>query len=149
IRVAPNLLNSVGLWRRLPLVEAASDALSFEGPGLFRTWIPSNLGGLMEVACDQEDAQVTVSHPKPSDVVKDLAGKPIPPKKKSFLYPVRLGEHGWFYIAVGKTSGAYTMRARFWEIGLARDADNDDSDPLIPWNFWYWPNAASMQESTA
>src|SRR6266404_3193241 len=95
IRVAPNLLNSVGPWRRLPLVQDETDGLSFEGLGLFRTYVPSNLGGVLIVDCDQPDSKVTVSHPKPGDQLKDLAGKPIPPADQ-FYYEVRLGEHGWF-----------------------------------------------------
>jgi len=148
LRVAPNLLNSVGPWRRLPLVETEDDALPFEGLGLFRTYVPSNLGGLLEIACDQPESQVTVSYPKPGDVLKDLADKPIAPAQR-FVYPVRLGEHGWFYSAVGKVKGSYNVWARFWEIGLAREAEDDNAEPLIPWNFWYWPNAASRKEVTA
>jgi len=31
------------------------------------------------------------------------------------------------------------MWATFSEIGIAREADRDTADPLIPWNFWYFP----------
>lgn len=42
-------------------------------------------------------------------------------------------------VLVGNVSGAYKMWALFWEIGVAREANNDTSEPLIPWNFWYFP----------
>jgi hypothetical protein len=148
VHVAPNLLNSIGPWRRLPLLEDEKDPLAFEGLGMFRTYIPSNLGGVLEVGCNQDKAKIIINHPKPGDNLKNFVGQPIPPAKRVF-YPVKIGQHGWFYIAIGNVSGVYQVWARFYEVAVARESEDETADPLVPWNFWYWPNAASRKELTA
>jgi len=146
--VAPNSPNNLSFVRRLPLVEPGAPGISCEGPGLFTVWVPSKLGGVLEVAASVP-AEVVVRHPKPtSPALKDLAGAEIP-RGHRFVYPVRPGEFGWFHVLVGKTTGPYSMNASFTEVGLAREANSDDAEPLVPWNFWYFPNAASRKEKTA
>lgn len=148
--LAPNLTNSLAPWRRLPLVESPEHALPFEGLGQFVVYVPARNGGILEVGCDQPDAKVVVRHPRPdSPSLEDLAGVAIP-KANKFVYPVRPDQFQWFYVFVGNVTGVYNVWATFTEVGVARVQEaNDDSDPLIPWNFWYFPNAASRRDVSA
>lgn len=136
--VAPNLTNTLALIERLPLLESAADALTFSTPTLmFVVYIPSKMGGVLKVGCTKPSARVVVESldGKP---IPDLDGKTILPAQ-TFVCPIRPGEYQWFMVFVGSVSGSYNMWATFSEIGIAREADNDSSDPLIPWNFWYFP----------
>src|SRR5579884_3944640 len=143
VRVAPNLVNTLNPAVRLPLLENQGSALSFQGTfGVFRTWVPSRFGGVLEVGCDQPGAQVVVTFQ--NNPVVDGGGNPVP-KGPTVKCTIPAGQFGWFDIAVGKVSGTYRMWAMFSEIGLARDG----ADPLIPWNFWYFPYAKSQAQFTA
>jgi hypothetical protein len=147
IRVAPNLINTLNPTTRLPLVEDESLALSFEGTiGMFRTWVPSRFGGILEIGCDQPGAKIAVAYKKSPAV--DDAGNPVA-KSSRVVCTVAPGQFGWWEIAVDKVSGTYRMWALFKEVGIARDGSSDDDDPLIPWNFWYFPYAQSMQTLSA
>ena len=149
IYVASNLTNSIGLFRRLPLLENESSALAVTGLGFFITYVPSKYGGILEVGCSDAKAKVLVRYKDPNgSPLKDLDNKEISAAQR-FVYPVRPGEHGWYFIFVGNVSGTYRVWATFKEVGLAREGNSDNDDPLIPWNFWYFPNAASMKEKTA
>jgi hypothetical protein len=149
LEVAPNLLNSIGLFRRLPLVDNEADGLGFTGLGLFIVYVPSSNGGILEVGCNKTGAKVIV---RAADAVgtalQDRAGKEIPAGRQ-FVYHIPPGDFGWYIAAAGSTGTSYVMWATFTEVGLAREADNDDSDPLVPWNFWYFPNADSKKPFTA
>ncbi len=141
--VAPNLINTLNPGVRLPLVQDQSSALQFQGTfGIFRTWVPSRFGGVLEVGCNQSGAQVAVEFQ--GNPVVDAAGNPVP-KGATVKCTIPSGQFGWFDIAVSGVSGTYSMWALFSEIGVARDG----ADPLIPWNFWYFPYARSRAEFTA
>ena len=141
--VAPNLINTLNPGVRLPLVQDQSSALQFQGTfGIFRTWVPSRFGGVLEVGCNQSGAQVAVEFQ--GNPVVDAAGNPVP-KGSTVKCTIPSGHFGWFDIAVSGVSGTYSMWALFSEIGVARDG----ADPLIPWNFWYFPYARSRAEFTA
>src|SRR5579871_3228013 len=97
IDVAPNLLNTLNPTVRLPLLEDMTKALPFEGTfGVFRTWIPSRFGGVLEVGCDQAGAQIVVTYQKNPTV--DAAGNPVP-KAAKVTCTVSPGQFGWFEIA--------------------------------------------------
>ena len=143
VDVAPNLINTLNPAVRLPLLESRAVGLTFEGTfGVFRTWVPSRFGGELEVGCDKPGAEVVVTFQ--DNPVVDAAGAPVP-KGSTVKCTVPAGQFGWHDIAVGKVSGSYRMWATFSEIGIAREG----ADPLIPWNFWYFPYARSQAEFTA
>jgi hypothetical protein len=149
IFLAPNLTNSIGLFRRLPLLESESNALAFTGLGFFITYVPSKYGGILEAGCSDANAKVIVRYKDPNgSPLKDLNDKEISPAKR-FVYPVRPGEYGWYFIFIGNVSGTYKVWATFKEVGLAREGNSDNDDPLIPWNFWFFPNDSSQIEKTA
>lgn len=147
IDVAPNLLNTLNPAVRLPLVKDQSSALQFQGNfGVFRTYVPSRFGGVLEVGCNSTGAQVVVAYQ--GNPVVDAAGKAVP-KGATVKATIPSGQFGWFDIAVSGVSGTYSMWALFSEIGIARDGSSDSADPLIPWNFWYFPFAKSRADFTA
>jgi hypothetical protein len=150
LHVAPNLTNSFAPWRRLPLLQSAERALAFEGLGQFVVYVPARNGGVLEVGCEQADAKIVVRHPRPDSAsLEDLAGIAIRPTNR-FVYAVRPDEYQWFYVFVGNVTSTYSVWATFTEVGLAREeGGNEDSDPLVPWNFWYFPNAASHRDLSA
>jgi hypothetical protein len=136
--VAPNLTNTLALIERLPLLESPADALTFSTPTLmFVVYIPSKMGGVLRVGCTKPGARVVVETIDGKSIT-DLDGKAIAPSQ-TFVCPIPVNQYQWFMVLVGKVSGSYGMWATFAEIGTAREADNDSSDPLIPWNFWYFP----------
>ena len=136
--VAPNLTNTLALIERLPLLESPADALTFSTPTLmFVVYIPSKMGGVLRVGCTKPGARVVVETIDGKSIT-DLDGNAIAPAQ-TFVCPIPVNQYQWFMVFVGKVSGSYGMWATFAEIGTAREADNDSSDPLIPWNFWYFP----------
>lgn len=153
--------------QRLPLMEDPSKALTFSIvtisialpgserkthalSGWFEIYVPSRYGGVLEVGCSEPAADVSLIRRGATTPLKDLAGNPLQPADR-VAYPVRPGEFGWFDVSVGKLpqSGTYRMWATFREIGLAREDNTDDAEPLIPWNFWYFPYGGARREQTA
>jgi hypothetical protein len=154
MNVAANLLNSrSALVMRLPLTEDDTGGVNLatvapNGTLLLKTWVPAKNGGVLEVGCDRPGTRVALFHPKPADRAVDPNGAPLAPARR-LKHFVKRGEFGWFYIGASPVNGTTRFFATFTEIGLARESESDDSDPLIPWNFWYYPYAVSRQDVSA
>jgi hypothetical protein len=145
VLLAPNLLNSLSFIRRLPLVEDSTKTVSFSGFGIYMIWVPSRFGGVLEVGCKQATAKIDLTHN--GAAVKDPAGN-TPPQASKVTCQVSPGEFGWYFATVS-IIGTLDMWATFVETGLSREQNDENANPLIPWNFWYFPNANSMKELTA
>lgn len=144
--VAPNLTNTLALIERLPLLDKPANAITYSTPTLmFVVYIPSKMGGVLQVGCTKAGAKVVVET-MDGNSIANLDGRLIAPAQM-FECPIRPGQYQWFTVLVGNVSGSYGMWAKFFEIGIAREADSDTSDPLIPWNFWYFPNANKTSET--
>lgn len=146
--VAPNLTNTLGFWKRLPLVENSSSGMPHAGRvGMFRVYIPSNFGGILEIGTDDPKRKISIHYPKPdSDRVKDRADKEHT-LDAMVKYHVPKGQHGWHYVYIGGPHAtAYRVHAMFREVGLAGIEKGKDADPLVPWNFWYFPYSDKANE---
>ncbi len=144
--VGPNIMNTIDVARRLPLVRSRSDAKHFtESPGFHALFLPTNLGGRLRIgfADTKQDAKkkrLGVVDPHGNVHTRDESGE-----VRIDIEVLRRG-NGLFQIAVYDETQDYRLYAMFEESGTARQADKK---PLIPWNFWYFPFAASRKDESA
>ena len=128
-------------------MENPSKSVSFSGnQNVFKIWVPARFGGLLQVGCKQSGSKIKLTHSGAD--VKDITGKT--PTIDSFVNAeIPPGQFGWFTAAVSANSNVLDMWARFFETGLSREQANENADPLIPWNFWYFPFTDTYPEKTA
>jgi hypothetical protein len=144
--VGPNIMNTIDVASRLPLMRAAKDAKRFtQKLGFHAVFVPSNLGGRLRVGFrgwDSEAAKKSLGVVDPHGIVhkRDASGE------VRIDIKVRERGSGLFHIAVLDESMDYTIYALFDETGTARQADGT---PLIPWNFWYFPFADARKDKSA
>lgn len=130
--VAPNVDNTFApLLRRLPIGRSASAP---NRGAYFRLWIPTMTGGTLKV---RHDAHGWVELQRP-------LGTPISKRAASLEHVIEFGTSGWFFV---KAVGApVKVSCTFKQIGVARDGPDDDSPPLLPYNFWFWPTAKKLAD---
>jgi hypothetical protein len=141
--VAPNIVNTIDVAFRLPLMEKKADAREFAtGFGLHHIYVPSNLGGRLTVGLrsPHSDDRLGVVSPDGTTHTRGPSGE------IRIDIEARHRGHGVFSAGVLAPSGSYRIFATFEESGAAKDASGNHT---IPWNFWYFPYARSEQELSA
>ncbi len=143
--LAPNTLNSVAYPRGpLLLMNDESDAVVVaERFHQFTVFVPSDYGGRLTIgirAAERSDDQIIIvasadGHHAEVDAVKKIAIVEIPEGRRG---------SGTFEVSVLAPSGHFAIYALFDESGHAREANGD---PLIPWNFWYFPFSNAEEPS--
>jgi hypothetical protein len=134
--VAPNRLNTLGFpLLKLRLLKSKDDALVLELPiGAFEVYVPSNHGGELTIGFGKErlDPEHTLVVDKPDGTRVQMAkGQRV----EIDIAPGQRGD-GIFRVYVHAPSGAFSIYARFEEVGFAREKNGR---PLVPWNFWFFP----------
>ena len=106
----------------------------------FRLWVPTDTGGTLEIeygsaAFEEGLESGTVDLRKPFRKIIQKAARKV-------TYEVKTGEYGEFFVIAAGKAGDY-IQCSFTQVSFSRDGTGDVDDPLIPWNFWYWPSADS------
>jgi hypothetical protein len=129
--VAPNVDNTLTVpVRRLPLgVPIPTDA----GPTRWKVWVPTALGGLL-----------TISHSAATQIdIQQPLGTSLATGTTEATTVVAFGD---CWVVIAGDSGALfaTLVQKAW----SRMADGDPTaDPLLPWNFYYWPSNQSSPDA--
>jgi hypothetical protein len=129
--VAPNVDNTLTVpVRRLPLgVPIPTDA----GPTRWKVWVPTALGGLL-----------TISHSGATQIdIQQPLGTSLATGTTEATTVVAFGD---CWVVIAGDSGALfaTLVQKAW----SRMADGDPTaDPLLPWNFYYWPSNQSSPDA--
>ncbi len=144
--VGPNIMNTVDVALRLPLMPSAKEAQRFEQKlGFHVVFVPSNLGGRLRIGFLGSKAKAAEKRLGVVDPQGDLHTRDASGEVRTDIEVRRRGS-GLFQIAVLDESMDYRIYALFEETGTARQADGK---PLIPWNFWYFPFAHSTEAPSA
>lgn len=151
--VGSNILNTIDVADRLPLMRRRDDAIHFgRGVGFHAVFVPSNLGGRLRIGfggykyehekkrLGLENKKLGVVDPHGNTHTRDESGE------VRIDIVTRMRGHGVFQVAVYDEAMDYHLYALFEETGTARQADGS---PLIPWNFWYFPFADSAKDRSA
>lgn len=141
--VAPNILNTVDLLHRLPLMRRVGDAQVFEyGLGAHLVRVPSDGGGRLRIGLRHAKSGDELSVIGPDGTVYDGGpGREV----RLEIEALKRGS-GLFVAGVRAPRKRYEIYATFEEIGAAKTASGKY---LIPWNFWYFPYAADLKEKSA
>src|SRR5262245_34573812 len=115
-------------FRRLRLGHQDNATVAF---GLWTVWVPSNMGGRLKI---EGAAGLTITIQRP-------AGTTLATGKGKATYDVPIGTWGEFVVTtVGATNA---VNADFTQTYWSRQGSDLDAEPLIPYNFWYWPSKAA------
>lgn len=145
--LAPNLTNGIELLTALPLSKPEAKEREFDARfGLHRINVPSDQGGLLTVSLG-----MPASYPDPELVVNDPTGTSHHPREGTLPPVVYIdipegGRKNPYVAIVRAPGGRYTIKATYSQSAFARD---HNGDPLIPWNFWFFPFGGDDREMTA
>jgi hypothetical protein len=141
--VAPNILNTVDLLHRLPLMESVNDAQVHEyGLGAHLVRVPSDGGGRLRIGFRHAKAGDELSVIGPDGTVYERG----PGGEVRIEIEARKRGSGWFVAGVRAPGKTYTIYALFEEVGVAT---REGGQHLIPWTFWYFPYALEEQDRSA
>jgi hypothetical protein len=123
--VAPLTTNTLTTpARRLPL---GMDTAAPAGPTLWRAWIPTFYGGEFRVT---HTAATSIEIRKPT-------GEVLAKGTRDVAHKFALGQFGEVFVAVD--GGAGVLTATLTQTYWSRKKPDLTADPLLPWNFFYWP----------
>lgn len=134
--VAPNRMNTLRFpFIRLPLMGLFDKAFPLESTlGLFEVYVPSRHGGRLTIGFGKEhksDENILWVDAPDGTRTRMTDKRPV----RIEIAPHARGD-GIFRVYVSSPGGAFSIYAWFEEIGFARERSGE---PLIPWNFWYFP----------
>ena len=128
-------------------MEHPSNSVSFTGSqNVFKIWVPSRFGGLLQVGCKQVGSKIKLTHSGAD--VKDITGK-TPTIDSLVNAEIPSGQFGWFTAAVSANSGVLDMWARFFENGLSREELTRMQIHSSPGISGYFPFSDGAREKTA
>ena len=135
--VATTTPNTLGpLARRLPLGIPQDDP---GGVTYWRIWIPTTSVGTLRIVHDHPRARLILSR-------SNLLPRRLTTGDGEITYRKPSEEHGEFILVVtGLASGKITCT--FTQKRWSRASPSPGAEPIVPWNFYYWPAEGNLAPS--
>ncbi len=125
LAVAPNNTNT--LARPIRRIRLGMNEIDPGGLTQWQIWIPSRGGGKLDITHDAGSNLAFLT----------LAGDPVKSAAGKLSVTVPRDGHGWYFICSDGNAG--TLTCTFTQTAWSRVSADADADPLIPYNFYYYP----------
>lgn len=129
---------------RLPIGHWAADT-STSAATLYHFLVPTRAGGSLTLTLEAKGEMTLYAH----DGTTVLAGPTTLGVLSHHLLPSTKDRptHGRYYLLV-KGPSPRKVGCTFTQTAIARDGKSSKDPPLIPWNFFFWPTAKTLDDGT-